>query len=97
MLREIAEKKAVYDFANQLDNDLVSLAYYGMEKNSLSEDGIGYIKGFCKNSEFVNAFRNETLYKNSRKCLLYRILLKIKAYWAIRALANLVAKRRQKV
>ena len=51
-------------------------------------------KKFAGNTEFKRAFNNEELYRKNKKCRVYRMLLKIKAYGLMHLIAVLVAKKR---
>ncbi len=80
-LSDIARQKNVYDFSLQLDNDLVSLAYYGMERNLACADAqkpqlLAFIRQILTDSRFLAACERETLSQNNKKCRAYRILAK---------------------
>lgn len=80
-LHRIAEEKQAYDFSKQLDNDLVSLAYYGIERNLTCHkidrgEMISYIRNTITDRKFLTAFENETLHRGSKKCGVYRILIR---------------------
>ncbi len=85
VLTDIANKKKVYDFKDQLNNDLLSLAYYGIERNIASKKAskkeiISYIKEIAETEEFQATFKTETLSKGSKKCLIYKLLFKSALY-----------------
>lgn len=80
-LESIAEQKNVFDFSQQLDNDMISLVYYGFEKNldfsnQSASDLISYIRESLEESRVRKALETEQLSRNSRKCALYKMLYK---------------------
>lgn len=80
-LRAIAKDKDVYDFSSQLDNDLISLAFYGIERNIFTakcgkKELVGYIRDTVSDSSFISALKRETVSRNNKKCLMYKLILK---------------------
>ncbi len=85
VLTDIANEKKVYDFKAQLTNDLLSLAYYGIERNIASKKAdkkeiISYIKEMAASDEFKAALKTEALSKGSKKCRLYKLLFNAALY-----------------
>ena len=81
-LSAIAQQKNVYDFTQQLHNDMISLVYYGFErnlvfKNQKASTHIAYIRESMGNSYVANSLKNEQLSANSKKCALYKKLYKL--------------------
>lgn len=85
VLREISNKKQVYDFSQQLNNDLLSLCFYGIERNISTgkidrKQAVEYIKQTVCSEDYKSVFSNETLTKNNKKCYIYKILVKLHLY-----------------
>ena len=80
-LENVAKQKNVYDFQQQLDNDLVSLVYYGFERNLVfsekkASELIPYIRVSMAESAVQKAMQTEQLSSNNKKCALYKWLYK---------------------
>lgn len=80
-LEKIAKEKNVFDFAQQLDNDMVSLVYYGFERNLAFRNEkmtriIGYMKESMMDGRVQKAMEREQLSARSKKCALYKVLYK---------------------
>ena len=79
-LKVTAEQKGVYDFTCQLNNDLISMVYYGIERNIASgtasrKQMVEYIKQSFSHERVKSALKNETVSENNKKCKMYRIIL----------------------
>ena len=100
-MRKIIWEKQLPGFEIQLNNDLLSLAFWGMERmiqtNEKSEQKKKYIRQIVTDSSFKKALKQENLTKGNRKCLVYALLSKAKfinfLYFFI---AKIVLKKREK-
>ena len=81
VLSDISNKKKAYDFSLQLCNDFISLSYYGIERNIASnrptkKEMLKYIKETVSSPTFKATLKEETLSRNNKKCLIYKMLIK---------------------
>lgn len=76
--RKIIEEKKIEEFDLQLNNDLLSLAFWGIERavraDAGKKDKLQYIQDIFKNLEFKRALKKQTLSKNNKKCAIYIII-----------------------
>lgn len=87
-VRRIAQEKDVFDFSQQLDNDLISLVYYGFERNlafpgEKAAELVGYMKQSLSDPWVRRALETEQLSANSKKCALYKWLYSVLGTWAL--------------
>lgn len=85
VLSEISNQKKAYDFSLQLNNDFLSLCFYGIERNISSgkidhKQAVEYIKKTVCSEDYKSVLNKETLTKNNKKCYLYKILVKLHLY-----------------
>lgn len=94
-LKATANEKSVCDFTSQLHNDLISLVYYGIERNIASNTAsrkqmVDYIKQSFSHPYVKSALANETVSKNNKKCKMYRIILRTLGAGALYTFINRV-------
>ena len=84
-LKNIADTKKVFDFTVQLNNDFLSIAYFGIERNISSNKAsysqmLEYIKETVLSDEYKDACKAESLSKNNKKCFVYKTLIQLRLY-----------------
>lgn len=81
-MRKIIQEKQLQGFEIQLNNDLLSLAFWGMERmiksDAKREQKKKYIRQILEDSSFVKALKQENLTRGNRKCYVYALLSKAK-------------------
>lgn len=79
-MRKIIQEKQLQGFEVQLNNDLLSLAFWGMERmiksDAKSEQKKKYIRQIVEDSSFAKALKQENLTRGNRKCYVYALLSK---------------------
>lgn len=84
-LKEISEKKGIYDFAPQLTNDFLGLAVIGL-KNSVvrntegKKEALAVIRKYCEDSAVRNALRTHTMDKLPVTIRVFLLLMKARQY-----------------
>lgn len=87
-VEQIAKEKNVFDFSQQLDNDMISLVYYGFERNLAFRDKkashiISYMKESMRHPRVRRTLETERLSDNSKKCAIYKLLYRVLGTWAL--------------
>lgn len=81
-MRKIIQQKQLPGFEIQLNNDLLSLAFWGMERmvksDAKNEQKKQYIRQIVVDSSFTKALKQENLTKGNKKCFVYALLSKAK-------------------
>lgn len=80
--RRIVKEKNRTGFDVQLNNDLLSLAYWGTERlvksDATKKEKIKYIQSMLNDHDFRVALQNQTLSKHNKKCAVYIVLSQLK-------------------
>lgn len=80
--RRIVKEKNRTGFDVQLNNDLLSLAYWGTERlvksDATKKEKIKYIQSMLNDHDFRVALQNQTLSKHNKKCVVYIVLSQLK-------------------
>ena len=80
--RRIVKEKNRTGFDVQLNNDLLSLAYWGTERlvksDANKKEKIKYIQSMLNDHDFRVALQNQTLSKHNKKCAVYIVLSQLK-------------------
>lgn len=80
--RRIVKEKNRKGFDVQLNNDLLSLAYWGTERlvksDATKKEKIKYIQSMLNDHDFRVALQNQTLSKHNKKCAVYIVLSQLK-------------------
>ena len=93
VLAQIAREKNVFDFTDQLTDNLLSMAYYGLElniqrPNATCREVRPAIAQLREDPAFRQALAEGALSRNSSKCRIYRLLMHLHwdsaFYWFVR-------------
>ena len=80
--RRIVKEKNRTGFDVQLNNDLLSLAYWGTERlvksDATKKEKIKYIQSMLNDHDFRVALQNQTLSNHNKKCAVYIVLSQLK-------------------
>lgn len=96
----ILQSKNMTGFEVQLHNDLLSLAFWGMERIVQADvekrEKMKYIANVLKSQEFKEALRKETLTKCNKKCKIYKGFVKLHWKWGLYMfISKVVMKKRE--
>lgn len=99
-MRKIIREKGLLNFDVQLNNDLLSMAFWGIERivNAKVEKKkkLEYISNVVKDSHFKRALKSQTLTQCNKKCKIYTMLLKVRCNYGLYLfISKIVLKKRE--